>query len=59
MSDKQELSRSEIARQRRAQRARKELEQTSKRASKPVMAVARVAPRAAVKTKALYKPAPL
>ena len=51
MSDKQELSRSEIARQRRAQRARKELEQTSKRASKPVMAVARVAPRAAVKKK--------
>jgi cell division septal protein FtsQ len=50
MSDKQELNRSEIARQRRAQRARKELEQTSKRASKP-MAVARVAPRAAVKKK--------
>jgi len=45
MSDKQELSRSEIARQRRAQRARKELEQTSKRASKPVAMVARVAPR--------------
>jgi cell division protein FtsQ len=45
MSDRQELSRSEIARQRRAQRARKELEQTSKRASKPVAMVARVAPR--------------
>ena len=45
MSDKQELSRSEIARQRRAQRARKELEQTSKRASKPVAMVARVVPR--------------
>jgi hypothetical protein len=45
MSDKQELRRSEIARQRRAQRARKELEQTSKRASKPVAMVARVAPR--------------
>lgn len=45
MSDKKELRRSEIARQRRAQRARKELEQTSKRASKPVATVARVAPR--------------
>jgi cell division protein FtsQ len=45
MSDKQELTRSEVARQRRAQRARKELEQTSKRASKPVVMVARVAPR--------------
>jgi hypothetical protein len=48
MSDKQELTRSEIARQRRAQRARKELEQTSRRASKPVVMVARVAPRDAV-----------
>jgi hypothetical protein len=47
MSDRQELTRSEIARQRRAQRAVKELAQTSKRASKPVMAVSRVAPREA------------
>jgi hypothetical protein len=51
MSDKQELTRSEIARQRRSQRAVKELEQTSKRASKPVFTVARVAPRAAVNRK--------
>jgi hypothetical protein len=51
MSDKQELTRSEIARQRRAQRAKKELAQTTKRASKPVMAVARVAPRAVVDRK--------
>ena len=56
MSDKQELSRSEIARQRRAQRARKELEQTSKRASKTVVKVARVAPRAAVTRKRYAAP---
>ncbi|MBK8822837.1 MAG: hypothetical protein IPN58_09590 [Anaerolineales bacterium] len=37
MSDKQELTRSEVARQRRAQRAVKELEQTSKLALKPVV----------------------
>ena len=46
MSDKQELTRSEVARQRRAQRAKKELAQTSKRATKPVVTVSsRVAPR--------------
>jgi cell division protein FtsQ len=56
MSDNQEISRSEIARQRRAQRARKELEQTSKRASKPVVKVARVAPRAAVNRKSYVNP---
>jgi cell division protein FtsQ len=49
MSDNQEPTRSEIARQRRAQRAKKELEQTRKRASKPVVMAARVAPRAAHK----------
>jgi cell division protein FtsQ len=51
MSDKQELSRSEIARQRRAQRAVKELAQTTKRATKPAVKTVRVAPRAAVKRK--------
>jgi len=56
MSDKQELTRSEIARQRRAQRAMKELAQTSKRASKPVAPVARVAPRAAVNRKRFATP---
>jgi len=55
MSDKQELSRSEVARQRRTQRARKELEQTSKRATKPVVTVARVAPRDAVVTRAVNR----
>ena len=44
MSDKRVLTRSEIARQRRAQRAAKELTQTSKRALKPVVPVSRVAP---------------
>ena len=44
MSEKPVLTRSEIARQRRAQRAAKELTQTSKRALKPVMPVSRVAP---------------
>jgi hypothetical protein len=39
MSGKQELTRSELARQRRAQRAAKELTQTSKRAIKPVVPV--------------------
>jgi hypothetical protein len=58
MSDKQELSRSEIARQRRAQRAKKELAQTSKRATKPVVVTARVAPRDAsrVARKHVVKP---
>ena len=51
MSDKQELTRSEIARQRRAERAVKELAQTSKRATRPVATVARVAPRAVVNRK--------
>jgi hypothetical protein len=45
MSDKKELTRSEIARQRRAQRVMKELTQTSKRALKPAVTVSsRVAP---------------
>ena len=39
MSGKRELTRAEIARQRRAQRATNELEQTSKRALKPVMPI--------------------
>jgi hypothetical protein len=39
MSDKQETTRSEVARQRRATRAKKELAQTSKRAVKPAVAV--------------------
>jgi len=51
MSDKQEPTRSEIARQRRAQRVVKELTQTSKRALKPVVKVSRVAPRAVVNRK--------
>ena len=51
MSDKQELTRSEIARQRRASRAVKELAQTSKRALKPVAVVSRATPRAVVNRK--------
>jgi len=39
MSGKSELTRAELARQRRTQRAAKELEQTSKRALKPVMPI--------------------
>jgi len=39
MSDKQEVTRSEVARQRRATRAKKELAQTSKRATKPAVTV--------------------
>ncbi len=39
MSERNELSRAEIARQRRAQRAAKELTQTTKRAVKPAVAV--------------------
>jgi hypothetical protein len=39
VSEKKELSRSEVARQRRAQRAAKELTQTSKRALKPAVPV--------------------
>jgi hypothetical protein len=39
MNGKRELTRAEIARQRRAQRAAKELEQTSMRALKPVMPI--------------------
>lgn len=39
MSEKRETSRSEIARQRRADRARNEIQQTGRRASKPVMPV--------------------
>ena len=39
MSDKHELTRAEIARRRRAQRAAKEMEQTTKRAVKPMVAV--------------------
>ena len=45
MSDKQELTRSEFARQRRAQRAVKELEQTSKRAVKPMASVVSRVPK--------------
>lgn len=56
MSDKQELSRSEIARQRRAQRVVKELAQTSKRATKPVATVERVAARAAATRKRFAAP---
>jgi hypothetical protein len=48
MSDKQEVTRSDVARQRRVSRVVKELAQTSKRASKPVV---RVAPRAVVNRK--------
>jgi cell division protein FtsQ len=51
MSDKQEPTRSDVARQRRAQRVVKELAQTTRRASKPVATVARIAPRAAVNRK--------
>ena len=59
MSDKQELTRSEIARQRRAQRAAKELEQTSKRASKPVVTVLHVSLRVPqLHRKRVCKPAP-
>ena len=36
MSDKRELSRAELVRQRRAKRAVKELEQTTRRALKPI-----------------------
>ena len=45
MSDKQELTRSEIARRRRAERAIKELEQTSKRALKPAVPVVSRTPK--------------
>jgi len=45
MSDKQELTRSEVARQRRAVRAVKELEQTSKRALKPAAPVVSRTPK--------------
>ena len=49
MSAKSELTRAELARQRRTQRAMKELEQTSKRALKPIMPVtSRVARRPVV-----------
>jgi cell division protein FtsQ len=45
MSDKRELSRADVARQRRAQRARKELEQTTQRALKPIVsATSRIMP---------------
>ena len=37
MKEKRELSRAEIARQRRAQRAANELTQTGKRATKPII----------------------
>lgn len=52
MSDKSELTRAEIARQRRAQRAVKELEQTTQRALKPMP---RVTSRAAP-TRSVAKP---
>ncbi len=49
MNDKQETTRSEVARQRRATRAKKELAQTSKRAIKPAVTVSsRMVPPAVV-----------
>ena len=39
MSDKRELSRAEVARRRRAQRAVKEMEQTKKQATRPIVPV--------------------
>ena len=39
MSEKREISRAETARQRRAERTKNELEQTGRRAVKPVMPV--------------------
>jgi hypothetical protein len=53
MSERRVLTRSEIARQRRAQRAAKELTQTSNRALKPVVPVARVIPRDMVSQKSV------
>jgi hypothetical protein len=53
MSDKRELSRAELVRQRRAQRTVKELEQTTKRALKPTTPITSraVATRPVIKTK--------
>lgn len=53
MSDKRELSRAEIVRQRRAQQAAKELQQTTQRASKPIKQVT----ARAVPTRPMVKPA--
>ena len=53
MSERRVLTRSEIARQRRAQRAAKELTQTSQRALKPVVPVARVISRDMVSQKSV------
>lgn len=52
MSDKRELSRADLARQRRAQRTVKELEQTTKRALKPISPVT----SRAVPTRPIIKP---
>jgi hypothetical protein len=57
VSEKKELTRSEIARQRRAQRAAKELTQTTKRATKPAVTVSsRVAPPDGVAQKRVSSP---
>ena len=53
MSDKRELSRAEIVRQRRAQQAAKELHQTTQRATKPLKQVT----ARAVPTRPMVKPA--
>ena len=51
MSERQRLTRAELARQRRVQRAMKELEQTSKRALKPVQTVTSRAPQIVIEPK--------
>ncbi|MBE0671677.1 MAG: FtsQ-type POTRA domain-containing protein [Anaerolineales bacterium] len=51
MSGKPELTRAEIARQRRAQRAAKEMEQTTKRAVKPMVSVTSRTPTIPVSSK--------
>jgi len=56
MSERRALTRSEIARQRRAQRAAKELTQASSRALKPIMPVTRVTSREMVSYKSVAKP---
>jgi hypothetical protein len=58
MSDKRELSRADIARQRRAQRAAKEMQQTTQRALKPIAAVSsRIVPtRPVIKLKRVKIP---
>ncbi len=60
MSDKRELSRAELVRQRRAQRTAKEMQQTTQRALKPIAPVtSRVVPtRPVIKPKRVNDPAP-